>query len=300
MRVGPPGSAAAQPHSDVSRADVPPARVADAVDRVRALLRGIPRLGVAFSGGVDSSVLLALAMAELGPDHVVALLGVSPSLAESERVWAHEVADVLGAPLVEVTTREAQRPAYVANAADRCYHCKSELFTRIEDEVVERLGLTSLAYGENADDAARADRPGSVAAVEHAVRAPLAEAGLTKADVRAVAWLLAVPGADKPAAPCLASRIPHQTPVSPEALREIEVAEAALHDLGFRECRVRHHGELARVELPLADLPRVRDPRLHRRLVTRLRAAGFREVLVDPAGLQSGAFTLAALDRERG
>jgi len=178
------------------------------VDRVRSQLQVVDRLGVAFSGGVDSSVLLALAGAFLGPARVVAIMGVSPSLASAERSAAHEVARFVGVPLVEVVTNEGERPAYRANGPDRCFHCKDELFTRISDEVVQAHGLTALAYGENADDARRPDRPGSRAATEHLVLRPLADAGLDKAAVRRVARVLRLPSADKPAAPCLASRIP--------------------------------------------------------------------------------------------
>src|SRR5450759_2641202 len=175
------------------------------VDRVRSQLQVVDRLGVAFSGGVDSSVLLALAGAFLGPARVVAIMGVSPSLASAERSAAHEVARFVGVPLVEVVTNEGERPAYRANGPDRCFHCKDELFTRISDEVVQAHGLTALAYGENADDARRPDRPGSRAATEHLVLRPLADAGLDKAAVRRVARVLRLPRADKPAAPCLAA-----------------------------------------------------------------------------------------------
>ena len=161
----------------------------------------------------------------------------------------------IGVPLVEVVTHEGENPAYRANGPDRCFHCKDELFTRISDEVVARYGLTAVAYGENADDIARPDRPGSQAATNHRVLRPLADAGLTKADVRAVARALELPCADKPAAPCLASRIPHFEEVTPEKLRQVEAAESALRDLGFPESRVRHHGDVARIELP------VRGPR---------------------------------------
>ena len=187
------------------------------VDRVRSQLQVVDRLGVAFSGGVDSSVLLALAGAFFGPARVVAIMGVSPSLAFAERSAAHEVARFVGVPLVEVVTNEGERPAYRANGPDRCFHCKDELFTRISDEVVQAHGLSALAYGENADDARRPDRPGSRAAAKHLVLRPLADAGLDKAAVRRVARVLRLPSADKPAAPCLASRIPHYEEVSPRS-----------------------------------------------------------------------------------
>ena len=262
--------------------------VADRKER----LHGVTRLGVAYSGGVDSALLAALAVRALGAGQVVAVLGVSPSLAEDERRQAHEIARVIGVPVVEVVTHEGDSPAYRANGPDRCYHCKDELFTRISDEVVERLGLDAVAYGENADDALRPDRPGSRAATEHAVLRPLADLGLTKADVRALARALELPCADKPAAPCLASRIPHFVEVDPAKLAQVERAEHAVRTLGFADCRVRHHGDVARVELLASELARAVDPEVRERLLAAVRAAGFSFVALDLAGIQSGAFTL--------
>jgi len=255
-------------------------------------LAGIGRLGVAFSGGVDSSVLLALAARALGADRVVAILGVSPSLAAAERSAAHEVARQIGVAVVEVATHEGDREAYRANGPDRCFHCKDELFTRITDEVVATHRLDAVAYGENADDARRPDRPGARAAVAHRVLRPLADAGLDKAAVREIARALALPCADKPAAPCLASRIPHFADVTPAKLRQVELAEAALHRLGFAELRVRHHGEIARIELPPGDLLRAVTEPMRGAVREAVVAAGFRFATVDLAGVQSGAFTL--------
>jgi uncharacterized protein len=260
--------------------------------RLATLLADVDRLGVAYSGGVDSSVLLALARRVLGPSNVVAVLGVSPSLPGDEREAAHEVAAVIGVRVVEVATREGDVAAYRSNGPDRCFHCKDELFTRISANVVDHLRLDAVAYGENADDARRPDRPGSRAASAHAVLRPLADLGLTKADVRMLAKELGLPNADKPAAPCLASRIPHFSEVDPAKLAQVEAAEHAVRALGFADCRVRHHGDVARVELPEAELPRAVAPELRERLVVAVRAAGFRFVTVDLSGIQSGAFTL--------
>lgn len=269
-----------------------------AVTAVSASLQGVQRLGVAFSGGVDSSVLLALAARVLGHEAVVALLGVSPSLAAEERSAAHEVARQVGVPLVEVATREGDRPEYQANGPDRCFYCKEELFSRIDDEVVSHHQLDAIAYGENAADARRLDRPGARAAIEHRVLRPLAEAGMTKFAVRTVARDLGLTVADKPAAPCLASRIPHHHPVTPAKLRQIERAESALRQLGFGDLRVRHHDEVARVELPASDLVRaVVDP-LRSEVLAAVRGAGFRFVTVDLGGIQSGAFTLPLLNSD--
>ncbi|MGO1510329.1 MAG: ATP-dependent sacrificial sulfur transferase LarE [Actinomycetaceae bacterium] len=261
-----------------------------ATDRVRALLAPHAPLGVAYSGGVDSATLLALAVQELGTDDVVAILGISPSLATDEREAAHETARQIGARVVEVETHEGDSPAYRANGPDRCFHCKDELFTRIDDELVAGLGLAAVAYGENADDARRPDRPGSRAATEHAVLRPLAEAGMTKAMVRDAARELGVRVADKPAAPCLASRIPHFEEVTPEKLRQVDAAEGAMRRLGFTDCRVRHHGDVARVELPADEI--VRAAELRDEVHAAVTGAGFRFAAVDLRGIQSGAFTL--------
>jgi uncharacterized protein len=260
----------------------------------------VDRLGVAFSGGVDSSVLLAAAVRILGPGRVVAVLGVSPSLAAAERTQAHEVAGVIGAPVVEVVTNEGDRPAYRANGPDRCFHCKDELFTRISDDVVSAHDLDAIAYGENADDASRLDRPGSRAATHHRVLRPLADAGLRKGDVRELARAWSLPCADKPAAPCLASRIPHHEEVTPEKLGQIDQAESALRALGFDDLRVRHHGDVARIELPLPDLVRAASDPLREGVRRAVAQAGFRYAAVDLAGLQSGAFTLTVLQRDAG
>ncbi len=271
--------------------------VAEAEAAISPSLAGVRRLGVAFSGGVDSSVLLALAARVLGRDNVVAVLGVSPSLAAAERAGAHEIAALIGVPVVEIETLEGERAAYVANGPDRCFHCKDELFTRIDNEVLRAHRLDAVAYGENADDVRRPDRPGSRAATDHAVLRPLADAGLTKTDVRGIARALDLPVADKPAAPCLASRIPHFEAVTPEKLRQIDRAEAALRGLGLTELRVRHHGDLARVELGAEDHRRAATEPLRSRIEAAVRQAGFRSVTVDPRGLQSGAFTLQLISR---
>ncbi len=267
----------------------------EAAERVGALLVGCAPLGVAFSGGVDSSTLLALAARALGADRVVAVLGVSPSLAAGERVAAARIATLLGVQLIEIETREGERPEYRLNLPDRCFFCKDELFTRISGDVVAAHGLAAVAYGENADDARRSDRPGARAAATHRVLAPLAEAGIGKAEVRRLARALALPCAEKPAMPCLASRVPHFEPVLPEKLRAIDEAEAGLRALGFSDLRVRHHGEVARIELLPGELERASAEPLRGAILDAVRAAGFRYVALDLEGLQSGAFTLSHL-----
>ncbi len=262
-------------------------RLSALADEVGTALAGVRRLGVAFSGGVDSTLLLALAVRTLGAERVVAITGVSPSLARRELAAARRLASALGVEHVELETAEADLPEYRRNDLDRCFHCKSTLFEGIDHRLLASYGLDAIAYGETADDVVRDDRPGARAADEHSVLRPLATAGLGKTDIRALARALGLPNADKPAAPCLASRIPHHSEVTPQKLRQVEEAEDALHDLGLTELRVRHHGDLASIEVPL-DLLGVVATELRERVLTAVRAAGFRSVTLDLAGFSSG------------
>lgn len=268
-------------------------------DAVSTQLQGIGRLGVAYSGGVDSATLLGLAVRALGPGNVVALLGVSPSLARRERRLAHQVAAVIGAEVIEVHTHEGENPDYQKNDGSRCFHCKNELFTRIDDEVVEAHRLDAIAYGENADDATRRDRPGAGAATRHRVLRPLSTAGITKQQVRDIAGDLSLPVADKPAAPCLASRIPFGQQVTPEKLRQIDDLEDAVYEQGFSDCRVRHHGEVGRIELLTDELPRAMEPQIRSALVAAGKEAGFTHVTIDLDGIRSGLFSLQIINSGR-
>lgn len=278
-----------------------PPGLAEIAASVAKDLRGgssrVPHVGVAYSGGVDSTVLGALTARALGRENTTLLLAVSASLARRERRLAHRQADQLGLRIVEIATEELANPDYAANPIDRCYHCKDELFTRIETDVVEELGLDVIAYGENGDDAGRVDRPGSRAAREHRIRHPLARAGATKADVRAIAHELGILSATKPAAPCLASRIPHGQPVTAEKLAAVDAAEDAVLRAGFSDCRVRHHGDIARIEVPTDEFALVADAELRRALLAEVRQAGFAHATLDLGGIQSGAFTLELLSR---
>ncbi|MGO2721499.1 MAG: ATP-dependent sacrificial sulfur transferase LarE, partial [Brachybacterium tyrofermentans] len=265
-------------------------------DEVSAQLAGVGRLGVAYSGGVDSAALLALAVRALGAENVVALLGVSPSLARRERRLAHQVASVIGADVVEVHTHEGENPDYQKNDGTRCFHCKNELFTRIGEDIVGAHQLDAVAYGENADDATRHDRPGAGAATRHQVLRPLSTVGVTKQQVRSIARALSLPVADKPAAPCLASRVPFGQSVTPEKLRQIDDLEDAVYEQGFSDCRVRHHGEVGRIELPTDELARAMEPQIRAALVAAGKETGFSHVTIDLDGIRSGLFSLQILN----
>ncbi len=256
-----------------------------AVESIRARAG---RLVVALSGGVDSAVLTALAVEALGRDRVLAVTGRSASLSEVEDRDAARVAEALGVPHAVVETHEMDRPGYRANAGDRCFHCREELFDVLGRLARER-GYDAVAYGAIADDVGDF-RPGMRSAELRSVLAPLLDAGLGKADVRALAAEAGLPVRDKPASACLASRLPLGTEVSPERLRRIEAAERALRDLGFVQLRVRDHGEVARLELdPEGDRRLAGSPALRGRVVEAVRAAGFRFVALDLEGYRRGS-----------
>ncbi|HKV44758.1 MAG TPA: ATP-dependent sacrificial sulfur transferase LarE, partial [bacterium] len=218
------------------------------VARLNEALRDLAGVVVAFSGGVDSAYLLAVGTDVLG-DRCVGATAVSPSLPGDELTAARRIAAAIGARHLVVETDEFTDPRYRRNDVQRCYFCKHALFTRLA-ALARDLGFAAVAYGANADDLGDY-RPGMRAAAEFAVRAPLLEAGLAKSEIRALARRRGLEIWDKPASPCLASRLPHGTPVTLVALRQVEEGERVLHDLGFPEVRVRHHGEVARIEVPL-------------------------------------------------
>ena len=253
------------------------------LDRARGIVRDLGSVLVAYSGGVDSTLLLKLALDELG-DRAAGVLASSPAYPESEQQEARGLAGLLGARLVEVATDEVELDAYARNNPDRCFHCKEELFDKLEP-VRQELGLDHLAYGATADDAGD-HRPGHGSAIRRGVRFPLLDAGMGKPEIRAAARALGLPNWNKPSFACLSSRIPHGTPVTVEALRRIETAEAALKALGFTQVRVRHHGDVARIEVDGAEIDQLVAQR--EQVVDAVRQAGYKFVSADLEGYATG------------
>ena len=260
----------------------------DLETRRAALERILQEMGsavVAYSGGVDSAYLAVAAHRALGA-RALAVTADSESLSSEQRELALDVARRFGFPHRLVVTRELDNPLYARNDEDRCYHCKSELFRHLAP-LARTEGFAHLAYGLIVDDLSDF-RPGQRAAAEAGVRAPLAEAGLTKEDVRALSRELGLPTADLPASPCLSSRLPYGTPVTLEALRRVERAEAAVRALGFRELRVRHLGDAARVEIAREEMDRLSREDLGERVLAAVRGAGYARASIDPEGYRRG------------
>jgi uncharacterized protein len=254
---------------------------------LRAVVRGYESALVAFSGGADSALVLRIAADELGPK-TRALTAVSPTMARRERAAAESFAKELGVALDVVESHELERPGFAHNPVDRCYHCKAELL-EIARPHAERLGLVEVLLGTNVDDLGD-HRPGLAAANERGARHPLVEAGLTKREVRELSHALGLATWDKPQLACLSSRFPYGTEITPERLARIDRFEEGLHDLGFRQLRVRFHDAVARVELEAPELARaVADEETRARIVALGKAAGFSYVTIDLEGFRSGA-----------
>lgn len=258
--------------------------LAKKLDQLCAIMHECGSVLVAYSGGVDSALVMAVAYRELGKK-ALACIGISPSYPAREMRDAVKLAEALGVPYRLVNTEEYLDPNYAANPNNRCYFCKSELHNQLKTILVnEDWGI--VLDGNNASDVGDY-RPGMQAARERGVRSPLLEANITKAEVRALAHALGLPVWDKPAMACLSSRVPHGTPITPELLRQIEAAEDVLVELGFRQFRVRHHHEIARLELPAEEFPKAIEQ--HMVIVNGIKAAGYRFVTLDLAGFRSGS-----------
>ncbi len=261
-----------------------------AYDRLRAACRDLGSTLVAFSAGVDSTLLLKVCVDELG-DRAVAATAVSESYPAHELQQAKRLARDIGVELVLVETHELADENYASNPANRCYYCKQELFTTIFPLAAARE-LATVAYGANLDDVGDF-RPGMQAAKAMGARAPLLEAGLGKPEIRAISRHLGLETWDKPAFACLSSRIPYGERVTAEKLAQIDQAEMALYEAGFRQVRVRHHGDVARIEVPAADLARFFADGLNLAITTRLKAIGFKHVALDLQGYRSGSMNEA-------
>jgi uncharacterized protein len=261
--------------------------------RLLAWLGAQPSVLVGFSGGVDSAYLACVAVEALGPSRVLAVIGRSPSYPAEQWAMARDVAARAGLPVLEVDTHELADPRYAANPSDRCYFCKTELWT-VLGAIAKERGIGVIVDGTNADDLGDW-RPGARAAAEHTVRSPLADLGFTKAEIRALSERRGIPTWSQPSSPCLSSRLPYGTPVTTERLAQVERAERALRVLGIAgDLRVRHHGDLARVELAPALVIEWLAPDRHRALRAAVRAAGFARVALDLRGFRSGSLNVLA------
>ena len=259
------------------------------LDRLHEILRAYGSVCVGYSGGVDSVFLAKVAVDVLGPERMLAVIGISPSFPRVQREAALACARDFNIPFIELATDEMADPNYVANASNRCYFCKTELWSKLE-LVAQQRGLNVVVDGTNADDT-QDHRPGMRAADEHAVRSPLLEAGLTKAEIRAASHAMGLPTWDAPSAPCLSSRIAYGVSVTRERLEQVEIAEERMRALGFREFRVRHHGDVARLEFSPAELDRAFE--LREQLYEQMQDLGFERVLLDVEGYRRGALNEA-------
>jgi uncharacterized protein len=264
------------------------------MDKEQALiawLRDQGRLAIGYSGGVDSAYLAAVAVDALGAANVLAIIGRSASYPDSQWRAAREFAEQIAVPVLEIETDELNDPRYAANPTNRCYFCKTELWTRLVPAARDR-GFMAVADGTNADDLGDY-RPGAQAAREHHVHSPLADLGFSKSDIRAYSRGRGLPTWQQPSSPCLSSRLPYGTPVTVGRLRRVEAAEAALRSIGVSgDLRVRHFGDRARVELSAGELARWSAPEAAARIVAAVTDAGYEAVEIDPRGFRSGALNL--------
>ncbi len=256
------------------------------LERLYEIFRDMGRVMVAFSGGVDSSFVLRVAQDALG-DGVVALTTRSPTAVDGDFRLAVGLATELGVQHLVIDANELEIPGYAANPSNRCYFCKDNLFTICRKEA-DALGIVHIVDGANVDDLGDY-RPGLQAAGEQAIRHPLIEAGLTKGEIRSLSHELGLATWDKPSSPCLSSRFPYGTRITRENLVKVATAEKALHSLGFRECRVRYHDRIARIEVPADQLSRFADAQLRADVLREVRAAGFLYVTLDLQGFRSGS-----------
>jgi pyridinium-3,5-biscarboxylic acid mononucleotide sulfurtransferase len=273
----------------ISPAAIPPLAepaLLEKQERLVGSLRECDSLLVALSGGADSAYLAWAAHRAIG-ERMLAVTALSASFSAHDREQVESFIRSTQIPHTFIETREFENPLYVSNAADRCYHCKDELFQRME-QMAQSRGFPRIAYGINSDDT-HDFRPGHRAAHEHGVLAPLLDAGLRKEEIRRLSRRAGLPTWDRPASACLSSRVPYGTAVTPELLAKIERAESALREMGFRQFRVRAHGELARIEIAPDELSRCWQPECSQEIIARVKAAGFTFATLDPEGYRQGS-----------
>lgn len=270
---------------------------ANKYDSLKTRLTEYGKVAVAFSGGVDSTFLLKTAVDTLGVNNVLACIGISPSLAQHQLTQARRMAQLMNIELIEVPLEELDDPKYQANKADRCFHCKSYQFRTIAEYANEQA-IENTLCGTNFDD--KDDyRPGNIAVKALGIKTPLMDAQLTKTDIRELSKELGLPTADLPASPCLASRIAYGESITKEKLNQVEKAEDVLRSLGFVEFRVRHHGTIARVEVPSADIERITSASIRQKVVDRLKELGFQYISLDLQGFRSGSLNETLSEDEK-
>ncbi len=269
----------------------------DKYKKLKEILTGLGNLLISYSGGVDSTFLLKVAADTLGEDKVIACIARGPSLPESQYAQAVKMAEDIGVKLITIQADEMNDTAYLKNQADRCYHCKSHLFEQLK-KIAQDHGLDTIACGHNFDDT-KDYRPGNTAAKNFSIVSPLIEAELTKQDIRDLSKSLNLPTADIPASPCLASRIAYGLEITEEKLKQVEEAEEFLRSLGLVEFRVRHHDELARIEVHAEDMSKLMEESCRQKVVEKLKELGFKFVSLDLAGFRSGSLNEALSDNEK-
>jgi len=273
--------------------------IKDKYNHLQQILESLQKVIVAYSGGVDSTFLLKAAVDTLGPENVLACIGTSPSLAKSQYNRAIECAGFIGVKIEEVEVGELRDFEYSANNPDRCFHCKTHLYSVLKD-IAKRKGFSSVICGSNYDDI-EDFRPGNKAADIYEVRSPLVEAKITKNDIRQMSRKLNLPTADIPASPCLASRITYGLEITEQRLKQVEEAEDFLRGLGLSEFRVRHHDTIARIEVKPEDIEKITVEQNRRRITDKFKSLGFKYVTLDLQGFRSGSLNeLLSEDQKQG